>query len=72
MSTRKLFLFTLMLAAATLLSLPVQSASGTTEFCTTCEAQCYAHAENVSDYNACILLCNYAGCNLPMIPVRDN
>jgi hypothetical protein len=36
-----------------------------TGYCIACESDCYQHAENITDYNACIMLCNYSGCNLP-------
>lgn len=46
---------------------PVTSAT-TADFCTQCEDQCYRYSDNVKDYNACVLLCNYAGnCGIPII-----
>lgn len=36
-----------------------------TGWCINCESDCYQHAENIADYNACVMLCNYAGCNIP-------
>lgn len=69
--TRRLLLAVFTIVCAIGLSLPVGppvNATATTEFCEKCEADCYAHAENVRDYNACVLLCNYAAnCGIPII-----
>lgn len=47
---------------------PATTATSSADFCTQCEDNCYRYSDNVKDYNACVLLCNYAGnCGIPII-----
>jgi len=56
-----------MLLSVVALAAPVGQPKKAQDFCTDCEDNCYRYSDNVKDYNACVLLCNYAGCNIPII-----
>lgn len=69
-NARRVLIVTFILLSVAALNLPFYpvGATSSAEFCERCEADCYAHADGVKDYNVCVLLCNYAGnCNIPII-----
>lgn len=70
LKTRKRLTLAFMVIAVVLLALsgaPV-AADDPSGFCWQCEDNCYRHSDSVRDYNACVLLCNYAGnCGIPLI-----
>jgi hypothetical protein len=64
---KRLLLLVFMLSSITVLSLPQEQDLPQGGFCRNCETRCYNEAENVDDYNACVTLCNLAGCDIPII-----
>jgi hypothetical protein len=68
MRTRRLLIAAFSVISVIALALPGRPASAEDYTCEKCEAECYRTAENIPDYNACVMLCNYAyNCRIPPI-----
>lgn len=66
LKVRQLLVTSFMIGTITVLTIPGRSAT-TRGFCDTCENDCYTNSETVKEYNLCVMMCNYAGCNIPYI-----